>query len=680
MGYDIIRTESQVCLHAGYLCRMAGVGESYLRVAKSRARRSGCRATAWSTVRVRNVDYFYWQNLPLAVQERLPALDVLTAAAFDPETEIMELVRRARTEGYKSFISTYSAAGAALDGLCAAAALIAAARNHIEANGLPYSKSAFFRELAREISIVGLKYLPKSWRNLRDRIRRFSQGVPITELVKAKNLGNKNAIKYAGDDRITGQVVEMGASEKNYTAAHIFRKLRETCETIGQKAPSLRWVSGFLSKAAIKNLTQGRFGAGSRFNHRYRNYTPTVGAAMAGDCWQIDGTRVNIIDHKAVFTYNGKRETKHAFLYMVVVRDAMSGLPLGWDYCHAEDATAVKNALAMAVRRAGYLPFELRYDRFPGHATGDWAEIETLLRRTGVKITVTHKAEGKAEIERWFGTLQTVFMSESPMYYGEGIRSTRIWAHRSPEYVKRTREAALKAGFDFDAACREADGFLAAASNTPYSKYSRKRKNENRSPQQLHDQCPKSNTLKLSEQQYCRIFGLIKQLSPRNNMIQTEIDGATHYYALHDPSIMERFAGVKLSCCFDCEDTGKVHLFMDYDYLGTFSKFTPAQQYGQDTDMRAVGTMKQIGREARIERERKLSEMETRRRAAETGEQTAAAPTVPTSPAPEALLMLGGKVKKNVFDDAETAFMHETWNDEESDEAINGKNFLLTAL
>ncbi len=64
----------------------------------------------------------------------------------------------------------------------------------------------------------------------------------------------------------------------------------------------------------------------------------------------------------------------------------------------------------MAVETAGHLPYELAYDRFPGHNTTEWELLFERMKTIGVKLTKTHKATGKAAVERFFGTLQDVIL------------------------------------------------------------------------------------------------------------------------------------------------------------------------------------------------------------------------------------------------------------------------------
>ena len=653
---DIIRYNNDLWLSQDYMLN-SGIEYNYLRVAKSRANKG---ATSWVHETIANRCYFKYSALPRTAIARIDEPGILAANAVEVQNDIVSIVSCALYSSFKLFLKGMS------EDEARSAAVLHEASIYVKNNNLSFSKSQFFEQLAAEIEIQQLKYLPVSWRNLRDKVKAYSEGTHIGQLIYAKNRGNENHSMFTNNDMMLNWLLDLGQSQRNYTASLIWRKLSTIClQHNVEKSPSLRWVSDFLSKPESQFLINKRFGANSRHNHHYRSYVPTLGALYAGDCWDIDGTRVNIIDHKAVIMKDGKKVTTNKFLYMIAVRDVMSGLPLGWEYCYEESADAVINALAMAVRNAGYLPYEIRYDRFPGHNTSDWMYVESSLRSKGVIMTQTVKAEGKAHIERWWGTLQTVFMAESDLYYGEGIKSTRKYAHRSKEYVMKMRSWAQKSGFNFDDACRETNKILEAYSSTAYSVWSTKFKLIDKSPFELHNECSHPNTIDISHPRFCYLFGIRKEVSIRNYMIQTQIDNATYYYGIDDCDVAERYTGVKTINCFDPENYDKVHLYLGDKYLGSFDRITPAQQYGPNKDMRAVGKLKAINEKMNNHRATKLAKI------AEAEYVEEEEPVVVTS---ETGILLGHRVAKRDYEAAESTFLKEQWGDEGEDLKINIRN------
>lgn len=657
---DILNYNSEIYLSQDYILQHAGITPGYLRVAKSRFNKGVTES--WKYLEFFNQSYFEYSKIPVTAKIHLPAKQELQDFAIYYSREVETIINTARQESYK-LLSVYKYPETALS-----VAIIQQAYKYITNNNISYSKSAFFKELSEEIKLQGIKHLPIKWSNLRDKIKAYAEGTPIEKVIIRKNEGNTNTAKFANDEIIKSWLTTLIESPKNYSAAHIFRQIRRMSMQTGiKKHPSVRWIQDFMNDPQTRYITQQRFGANTRFNTKYRGYTPTQSALFAGDCWQIDGTRVNIIDHKATYINKaGKKVTGQKFLYIIAVRDVMSGMILGWEYCYEESATATINALAMAVRNAGYLPYEFIYDRFPGYNTPEWKFIEHQLHKTGTIMTLTSKAEGKANIERWWSTLQSVFMMQSDLYYGEGIKSTRRHAHRSKEYVASMRQWASKNGFNYDLACAETDKILNNYTTTKLSEYSSKFKDIEQSPEELHQKSEKPNTYPVTEPQWSFLFGLKKGVQVANYMISTQIEGVKHYYGIDDFDIIEKYTGIKLINCFDYEDLSTVHLFdKNEKYLGSFSEIEPAQRFGPDKDMRAVGRVKSITDKVKADQAQKLAEIK---------EKTMLLEEEPDS-AGEVTVMQGGMIHKHVYETAESAFLLDEWQaDQEEEIKITVKN------
>lgn len=653
---DIINYNSELYLSQDYILENTGVSYKYLRVAKSRSKKG---SNSWKYQELLNNCYFAYNNLPITAQcKLLPLIDLIDYAkeTFDDHKSIIEAAKVTS----KKFLSKYKK-----EDISMSAAVLHEASLYVSMNNISFSKSAFFEKLANEIEIQQIKHLPKTWRNLRDKIKAYASGTSITDIIGEKNKGNQNRTKHANNEVLKSWLIGLIENQKNYSAAYIFRQIRRMCLQHGMNNfPSSRWVSDFLVQPETQYLTQQRYGANSRYNYKHRVYVPTQSALFAGDCWQIDGTRVNIIDHKGTYINKaGKKVTGQKFLYIVAVRDVMSGMALGWEYCYEESATAVINALAMAVRTAGYLPYEFIYDRFPGHNTAEWQRIENHMRINGTIMTITHKADRKAHIERWWDTLQNVFMMDSDLYYGEGIKSTRRYAHRSKEYVASMRKWATDNSFNYEDACKETDNIINRYLNTPLSEYSTKFSSIDQSPMQLHTESDKPNTYEVSDYTWCFLFGLTKEVSISNYMIHTQIDRVHHYYGIDDCDIIAKYTGVKLTNCFDYEDLGTVHLFDGSEYIGSFGEITPAQQFGPNKDMRAVGKLKSIAEKVNTDRTNKRAKIKDAELAKSSYEDYS-----------EVSMMQGGMMPKHNYEDAETAYLLNDWQNEDEEILITAKN------
>ncbi len=455
------------------------------------------------------------------------------------------------------------------------------------------------KALLEEVVRFRYAYIPKTWLTLYRKVRAYMDGVPMDELIRLPRYGNRNALRY-DDDEVKAWIIALRADGHNYTAKHIARKVREMCVLAGKPAPSERWIENFVASPEVEYLTAlERYGSG-RLANRYKPYIPVKRPMYAGDAWQIDATRVNMIAHRDA-------AGKERHLFMVTVRDVYSGDVLGYHFDYKEDRWAVLNAVKMAVMEAEYLPYQMIFDRFPGHNTPEAEEFFDHLRALGVKVSFTHKATGKAQLERWFGTLQTVFMQDSEYYYGEGVQSRRPYAHRSPEYLARLKRQSRKEGWDLERAVNEAARVIEAYRNTPYSVYSRKYARIDKSPKQLHAESEKPNVRQATRGIIYALFAYKKEVNiRRGGMIRTEIYKQELYYHVDDHDLVKRHRTLWIAYMPDDLDT--VELFVRkgpfWVPVGTARAVEPVEIYGPQAQFDGLGRLK-----------KKLAEMDEKRRA-----------------------------------------------------------------
>lgn len=537
-----------------------------------------------------NAPKFYRSCLPDAA-ELLAAATTLAPAT----TSLADHVARCLTDGYKEYLHCYGdCTPVQQTNLAKAAAVLEGAVEYIRAHRVDISKNAFFKDYVAILEHRDVKYTQFNFRRFKEKVELVIQGNPITAVVKLPRAENSNAAQF-NDDQIRSWIIQLRGMGQNYTNAFIIRKIAEECEKVNKPVPSERWLGGIMEEHKTRFLTAAeRFGEKGRYAALYRGYLPLANALFAGDCWQVDGTRVNFVDHKGP---TGKRE----FLYIIVVRDVHSGDILGYHFDLKEDRWAVFNALKMAVRDSGYMPYEIQFDRFPGHNTPEMVNFIADLEARGVKMTFTYKATGKARLERWFGTLQTVFMQDSQYYYGEGIKSRHTYAHRSMEYLKKIRSMAKADGWDFDAAASEAGTLVERYRRTAYNTYSRKYRLNDRSPLQMHEDSEKPHVLPLQPAQFAYLFGLKKDLPVRSlGLITTEISKVEFIYRTTDYHIISNYSRVLV--CYDLEDLSHVHLYEISDkplkkYLGVAQEETPALAYGPDAEWGKISKRQAIIRQ-----------------------------------------------------------------------------------
>lgn len=469
----------------------------------------------------------------------------------------------------------------------------------------PGTKSKLYKDLSIILEAMDFQYLPHNHLKLKEKVKILeSTDHCITDIIYLPRQGNSNATQY-DDPVIFGWVTHLRANGANFSDMYIIREIWKACERTGRKKPSETWFRRVISQPVTEFLTaEKRFGS-SRESNIYRSYIPFEDALYAGDCWQIDATRVNMIAHQTKDNEGNKIE-KH--LMAVVVRDVMSGDILGYCLTYSENKTSFAKALQMAVKRAGYLPYEIVTDKFPGHNTD---ENQTLIKRLellGVKIRFTHLATDKASVERWFGTFQNVVLMGSKYYYGEGITSTRTHAHRSPEYLEKLKRESKKAGFDVFQAVEECENLLEHWRDLKYSAYSRKHKNFHKTPKELHQESEKKHIIDIDKLNISMLFDRKTEVTVRNNgQFYIEVMGVKYHYMISAEryDIISNYQNQRVVVSYDMEDLSQVHIWRKHGIflvsLCSVEEFKKIVKYGPNAELGRIAQAKA--------RQRKIQEM-----------------------------------------------------------------------
>lgn len=451
---------------------------------------------------------------------------------------------------------------------------------------------------------IGHQYLPMEVKNLKERVLMRYVGkkekgqprqqipLPITEVIHLPRSGNQNRDKFGTDEQLLAWIIQARRDQVNWTDIDVARKIRKVCELTGKTPPSIEWFAKILATPKVKQLTTARYGHEGGRAALYQPYITLQQPMYAGDCWQVDATRINFVEHKA---FDGKGTQ---FLFIVVIRDVYSGEIVGVDFGITENRWTYINAFKMAVQYTGHLPYMLVYDRFPGHVTDEVMKVLQGMEAKGVKLIKTSHAQGKSAIERWFDTLQTVFLSQSRYYYGQGICSTRPFAHRAPQYLTDLRKQANKEGWDFDQSWQEAWRCVDSYRQTSLSYYSRKHAHIDESPMELYQKSEKPHVIPVEIWEQSHLFWLEKTITIQRDQIKMQVDHQEYIYPIYEMDVLYGYSGKEVSVRYDDLNLDHIYVFeKGTDQLITvLGEVKPAPMFGAGVDRSQLAKQKAINK------------------------------------------------------------------------------------
>lgn len=469
--------------------------------------------------------------------------------------------------------------------LARAASCITAAYDYYTQSKTPLSDRSALRQLAAYLrehkSILfpkGFSYLKTSERHLHKALKDLKTGKSISQIVSLPRRGNDNSLG-ADHAYIKGAVARLITTGKNPTIASVVRSVRYLCTSQGINPPSESTIYNMVSELNAVTALK-RFGDTSSHAAAQRFSIPTAMAISPGDCWEMDGTRVQL---QPFFNTDGKVE----YLYLVAIRDVYSGSFLGWSFALAESGLMYREALKMAVSLTGYLPYELRYDRFPGHKSDETLRLFDAFQAKGCKLTKTSKSTGKAHIERSFGTLQSVFEADLKNWVGQGIMSSRHFARPTAEYLKKVHDQLKKENFSWEEAWRQENRVISLYNATPLSLYSKKYKHVEQSPLELH-QDEKPNVIPVQLFDISELFWDTRKVKIRNYSVTITVNRLTYIYMLTDDRFYHIVREHKdLLVKYDASDMSSVMLFDSLygNFIDTAQLYNPIQVYGPSAEL-----------------------------------------------------------------------------------------------
>jgi hypothetical protein len=518
---------------------------------------------SWRYAWMNGMWYYDYERIPniepVRYQSKLGTREDLLAMRDNAEmqktepTPITRLIEAALDSEWRQYTDAYEGLKQQ-DNLAKGAAVVAALAAYIVSNDLDVKNLKFWHEAGRVISEKDVPYVPSWPRRVREKVKQVLGGHRADEVVVLPRAGNDYAQKV-WDEQVVAWSIVLRASGANFTTVYISRKIREMCTIWEKKCPSQSWLEHLLAKEMPKNITDSYRYSGHRRVMNYEGYVPQEGAVFSGDCWMVDGTRVNMIE----FTEGGN---KWSHLTVVMVYDAHSGAVLARAYGLAENRWLYMRALRMAGQKAGYLPYELITDRFPGSDTDEWKDTLAKLQSDGVRVTTAFTMQGKARMERAISTVQMIGMQGSDKYYGEGVQSRNSYAHRSDEAFIAMRKRARAEGWNMQRAIEEAEKAFKLYNDTRLCDYSDRYKAVEKSPTQLHADSLKPHSKPMESWEMLRYFGHRKEIQvTHDGMIHTEIERVEYIYLIDVKYFEVMVHHKKVVMYYDLDDLSTVRLF-----------------------------------------------------------------------------------------------------------------------
>ena len=197
---------------------------------------------------------------------------------------------------------------------------------------------------------------------------------------------------------------------------------------------SQSWVAGILNDqydATFRTLVDAGRRGEKYTNDNILPFLSRQESLYPNNTWFIDGTPVQ-------FYYQDAKGNSQR-LYLFVVQDACTRRIIGFDInSTGESRYMVMNAIKMAIRYTGYIPYEIVSDNFSANKTEEIKNLQSQLEIFGTtwRFAKVGNAQDKSYIERFIGTFQSMQQSMLEEYIGEGITSRRANGRIDADFIK----------------------------------------------------------------------------------------------------------------------------------------------------------------------------------------------------------------------------------------------------
>jgi len=157
-------------------------------------------------------------------------------------------------------------------------------------------------------------------------------------------------------------------------------------------------------------------------------------ARFAGDLYQIDGTRFNVL-------YQDD-SGKVSFLCMVVALDVYSKKVVGYSLSATESFANYMASIRMSVKNTKFLPADILTDNFSSSNNVKYKEYVQTLMSLGTSVS-KHKPgnpQAKGSVENWFHIFGDMYLKSVKGYLGDGIKCRKKGGKPNSDMIAEARK------------------------------------------------------------------------------------------------------------------------------------------------------------------------------------------------------------------------------------------------
>lgn len=264
-------------------------------------------------------------------------------------------------------------------------------------------------------------------------VKAEKEGISETIVHDFMRLGRNN---YKVSQLVKNRIIFYYSNPKRYSYKKITEKVNEELLVRGKKTISVNSVKKLIKNENFKNradlLRYGEEYSTAKILPYMRRAEPNHIAEL----YQVDTAKINLPYKKD----NGEI----GYLHLCVMMDVFSRKIIGHSIAETENFIMIIECIKSAFESFGYIPKQIVHDNHVSYHSEEFRHLKHKLDEYGVHIRAAKRKnpKDKAQIERWFRTFNTHYLSSIVGYLGDGIKTKIVGGRAQKEleelYKKKT--------------------------------------------------------------------------------------------------------------------------------------------------------------------------------------------------------------------------------------------------